>query len=207
VFCDFVKGIARPEIADLFRVAFGSVMVGFSNYTYESSLGSRPGPGKPLIEKADVHSTILRKLSDMVSDIRWMKARGDSLPSVGGEVYNLDFMESPDVLPPCTVDLVVTFPPYVNNYHYVRNPRPQLFWLSLVSSPKELRRLEEANFGKYWQTVRDHEPLDLQFDHPELCRTLVRLRQTRTDKGAYGGLGGPTMSRSISTTVSAFVAS
>jgi hypothetical protein len=188
-FLDFVEHIPHPESADLFRMAFGSVMVSFSNYTYEPSLGSRPGAGKPLIEKADVHSTILRKLSEMVSDIRWIKERVESLPTVGGQVYNLNFLESDDVLPPCSVDIAVTSPPYMNNYHYVRNTRPQLFWLSLVASPKELRRLEEANFGKYWQTVRDSEPLDLQFDHPELCSTLVRLRQTRTDKGPYGGPG------------------
>src|SRR5574341_2653282 len=64
-FLDFVEGIPHPEIAELFRVAFGSVMVSFSNYTYEPSLGSRPGAGKPLIDKADVHSTILGKLSEM----------------------------------------------------------------------------------------------------------------------------------------------
>jgi hypothetical protein len=189
VFLDFVERLPHPEIDDLFRVAFGSVMVSFSNYTYEPSLGSRPGAGKPLIEKADVHSTIMRKLSEMVSDIRWIKERVDSLPSVGGQVYHLDFLESQDVLPPCTVDFVVTSPPYMNNYHYVRNTRPQLFWLSLVSSPKELRQLEEANFGKYWQTVRSNEALDLKFDHPELSRTLARLRQTRTEKGPYGGPG------------------
>jgi len=77
----------------------------------------------------------------------------------------------------------------MNNYHYVRNTRPQLFWLSLVSSPKELRQLEEANFGKYWQTVRNSKPLELNFDHPELSRTLARLRQTRREKGPYGGPG------------------
>lgn len=66
-FLDFVERVPHPEIADLFRVAFGSVMVSFSNYTYEPSLGSRPGAGKPLIEKADVHSTILRKLSDSLA--------------------------------------------------------------------------------------------------------------------------------------------
>lgn len=188
-FLDFVEGISHPEIADLFRVAFGSVMVSFSNYTYEPSLGSRPGAGKPLIEKADVHSTILRKLTEMVADIRWIKERVESLPSVRGQVYNLDFLESEDELPSCSVDFMVTSPPYMNNYHYVRNTRPQLFWLSLVSSSKELRQLEEANFGKYWQTVRDSEPLNLKFDNPELSSTLARLRQTRLDKGPYGGPG------------------
>jgi hypothetical protein len=189
VFLDFVERIPHPEITDLFRVAFGSVMVSFSNYTYEPSLSSRPGAGKSLIERADVHSTILRKLSEMVSDIRWIKERVENLPSVGGQVYHQDFLESQDVLSPCTVDFVVTSPPYMNNYHYVRNSRPQLFWLSLVSSPKEVRRLEEANLGKYWQTVRDSEGLDLKFDHPELSSTPARLRQTRTEEGPYGGPG------------------
>lgn len=188
-FLDFVERIPHREIADLFRVAFGSVMVSFSNYTYEPSLGSRPGAGKPLIEKADVRPIILGKLSQMVSDIRWIKERVGSPPSLRGEIHNLDFLESKDVVPPCSVDLAVTSPPYMNNYHYVRNTRPQLFWLSIVSSPKELRRLEEANFGKYWQTVRDGKPLDLDFDHPELSKTLAGLRQARTEKGAYGGPG------------------
>ena len=165
-------------------------MVSFSNYTYEPSLGSRPGAGKPLIEKADVHSVILGKLSEMVSDIRWIKGRlGNTRCQEAGQVYNRDFLESMDVLPPCSVDLMVTSPPYMNNYHYVRNTRPQLFWLSLVSSRKELRKLEEANFGKYWQTVRDSKPVDLNFDHPELSRALVALRRTREEKGAYGGPG------------------
>jgi hypothetical protein len=104
VLLDFVERIPYPEIADLFRVAFGSVMVSFSNYTYEPSLGSRPGAGKPLIENADVHSAIARKLSEMVSDICWVKERVGSLRSVEGQVYNLDFLASEDVLPPGSVD-------------------------------------------------------------------------------------------------------
>jgi hypothetical protein len=188
-FLDFVERIPHPEVAGLFRVAFGAVMVSFSNYTYEPSLGSRPGAGKPLIEKADVHSTIARKLSEIVSDIRWVKERVGSLPTVGRQIYNSDFLESENVLLPGSVDLMVTSPPYMNNYHYVRNTRPQLFWLSLVSSPKELRRIEEANLGKYWQTVRGAAPVDLDFDHPQLAKTLSRLRETRTEKGPYGGPG------------------
>ena len=189
-FLDFVKNIPQTEVADLFRVAFGSVMVSFSNYTYEPSLGSRPGAGKPLIDTADVHSTILTKLSEMVSDIKWIKERVGNRPNEAtAQIYNLDFLDSANVLSASSIDLMVTSPPYMNNYHYVRNTRPQLFWLSLISSPKELRKLEEANFGKYWQTVRDSKPLDLDFEHAELSRTLIKLRQTREEKGPYGGPG------------------
>src|SRR3990167_4640910 len=189
-FLDFAESIRHEEIADLFRVAFGSVMVSFSNYTYEPSLSSRPGAGKPLINRADVHSTILTKLSEIVSDIRWVKERVGSRPAEGkAQIHNLDFLDSTNVLASSSIDLMVTSPPYMNNYHYVRNTRPQLFWLSLISSPKELRKLEEANFGKYWQTVRDSKPLTLNFEHTELAHTLVKLRQTREEKGPYGGPG------------------
>lgn len=189
-FLNFLDSIEDPLIADVFRVAFGSVMVRFSNYTYEPSLGSRPAAGKPLIEKADVPSIILGKLHQMVSDICWVKEEIDRLPSLGRwEIHDRDFLTSLLIIHPNSVDLVVTSPPYMNNYHYVRNTRPQLFWLSLISSPSERKTLEEQNFGKYWQTVRDREAVNLQFQHPELARLIDELRNTRRDKGPYGGPG------------------
>ena len=48
------------------------------------------------------------------------------------------------------MDLVVTSPPYLNNYHYNRNTRPQLYWLGLVESTRELKEIEQRNFGKFW---------------------------------------------------------
>ena len=67
---DFIRRIENRAMRDLFSVAFGSVMVRFSNYSYEPSLGSRPGSGKPLIEHADVASAVTEKLRDMLLDIR-----------------------------------------------------------------------------------------------------------------------------------------
>jgi hypothetical protein len=189
-FLDFVNAIPDGDVADVFRLALGSVMVSFSNYTYEPSLSSRPGAGKPLVETADVHNVILAKLHEMISDVRWIKEKLAGLPSVGeGQVHSSNFMEAADLLPARSIDLVVTSPPYMNNYHYVRNTRPQLYWLSLVGSPKDVRYLEETNFGKYWQTVRDREPIELSFEHRELSRTIAKLRRTREEKGSYGGPG------------------
>ena len=51
------------------------------------------------------------------------------------------------------------------------------------------KHLETNNFGQYWQTVRDAEPAALAFEHRGLEEILKQLRQTRTDKGAYGGPG------------------
>lgn len=189
-FFDFVKSIRNPEIADVFRLAFGSVMVSFSNYTYEPSLGSRPGAGKPLIENAGVPAVILAKLSEIIGDIRLFKEEFARRSDLGeGHVYNMDFLHSASVLHPGSVDLMVTSPPYMNNYHYIRNTRPQLFWLSLVSSTADLKDLEMANLGKYWQTVRTAAPIKLNFQHRGLSDALDDIRKTRTDKGPYGGPG------------------
>ena len=64
----FVSGL-HLVVKDLFRVAFGSVMVSFSNYSYEPSLGTRAGAGKPNIDHADVFGTVRRKLLEMQEDI------------------------------------------------------------------------------------------------------------------------------------------
>ena len=125
----------------------------------------------------------------MRTDIAWVQeeTRGKSLGR--GEVIHSDFFQANGRVEPGTVDLMVTSPPYMNNYHYVRNTRPQLYWLSFVSCPSEQKYLETQNFGPYWQNVREAAPVALKFELRELEKTLKRLRETRADKGAYGGPG------------------
>lgn len=187
---EFINSIDSPDIRDLFRLAFGAVMVSFSNYSYEPSLGTRPGAGKPLVEKANVASILLAKLRQMASDIRWIQEElSDRSEHPRCQIFNEDFMDSLRFLPRASVDLMVTSPPYMNNYHYVRNTRPQLFWLGFVHDSSELRKLEQANFGKFWQTVRNAPPVELEFEHQELIGMLEQLRNVRADKGPYGGPG------------------
>ena len=90
-----------------------------------------------------------------------------------------------------SVDLIVTSPPYLNNYHYNRNTRPQLYWLGLVESTRELKEIEQRNFGKFWQTVREQPnvELDPEIADPEIIDTLEELRSKTPEKGTYGGRG------------------
>jgi DNA modification methylase len=186
----FVRSIQQPVISDLFSLAFGSVMVSLSNYSYEPSLSSRPAAGKALQEDAPVSETILTKLRAMKSDVLWCRSELEKFDHVPmGRVIVDTFMNAAEYLAPASVDLVVTSPPYLNNYHYIRNTRPQLFWLGLVKKPSDLKRLEVENFGKYWQTVRDGQSLSLDFDHPELERLLNAIRSINVDRGIYGGVG------------------
>ena len=186
---DYMHGLS-PQIEDIFRVAFASVMVDFSNYSYEPSLGTRPAAGKPLIQDANVEMAVAAKLEDMAADIAELQiesyGRGDGPKQC---VYEHSFFEAEEHIDAESVDLVVTSPPYMNNYHYVRNSRPQLFWSGLIHSPSELKRLETGNFGKFWQTVRAEAAISLIPQLPRLEAEISEIRGINNDRGVYGGSG------------------
>lgn len=187
---ELIHGIKDPTTADIVRIALGAVMVSVSNYSYEPSLGTRTGAGKPLIEDADVTAVLAAKLLDIRNDVAWLQERMFQEGSTARrELHCADFLSLDGQLEVGSVDVMVTSPPYMNNYHYVRNTRPQLFWLSLVAGSNDLRRLEETNFGKFWQTVRDSAPIALQCESRELEGVLSALRKVRSSEGAYGGPG------------------
>lgn len=190
IFHDFLASVEETKVQDLFRLAFASTMVQYSNYSYEPSLSRRVSAGKDEILDYPVEEVLLRKLDVMKEDIRWMQER------IGGEtvsscVVSASFFEFKEHLRPEMADLIITSPPYLNNYHYNRNTRPQLYWLGLVNSPKDLEPIEMSNFGKFWQTVREKEYLGLDFDLPgsDIQNRLAELRKLKPEKGVYGGNG------------------
>lgn len=163
-------------------------MVHFSNYTYEPSLGSRPGAGKPLVENASVEAFVCDKLYEMLYDMTVVTETYGKLwrPRLRG-VYKASYFGSD--LPEGSVSLVVTSPPYMNNYHYVRNTRPQLHWLDLLGSPSALKECEHESFGKFWQTVRQGAPIPLRVPLPQLASKVEDLRSLNVERGPYGGPG------------------
>jgi len=187
---DFIRTIPQRWIADLFRLAFGSVMVSCSNYTYEPSLGTRQAAGKPNIEDAPLAEAISSKVSEMADDIEFVqetlgRKRARPKPLVLQESY----LDGSGVIPEHSVDLLITSPPYLNNYHYIRNTRPQLHWLSLISSQEELRKLEQTSFGKFWQTVRSGPDVELDFSYPEVREAIGLVAKQNPERGEYGGRG------------------
>jgi len=186
----FIDLTGDPKLRDLFLVAFGSVMVRFSNYSYEPSLASRPGCGKPLIETADVAATVISKLHDIARDCRYFQdSAGANAAARTRDVFQASVFDARQHIAPASVDLAITSPPYLNNYHYVRNTRPHLFWLKFIETTAGLKEIEHASFGKFWQTVRAGERIPLQFKMPELEEILFTLSCTNTEKGVYGGQG------------------
>lgn len=187
---DFINDQKEPWIRDVFRLALGTVMVSFSNYSYEPSLGRRVSAGKDEIFEADVANIMKQKLEEMESDIRIHQkylAEHNLRPTF--QVFEQSYMENKNPLSPHSLDLIVTSPPYLNNYHYVRNTRPQLFWLGMVEHSVDLKQLEQSSFGKFWQTVRAGPKIELMVQIPELIQVISALDNMNPDRGVYGGRG------------------
>jgi len=187
---DFIAGQTNVFVRKVLKVALGAVIVGFSNYSYEPSLSTRVAVGKHEIRDADVLKVLSDKLWEMEADISFVQRhmkRFQHKPSAA--VHCRSYLEAASLLPVSSVDALVTSPPYLNNYHYVRNTRPQLYWLDLVSGNGDLKKLEEDSFGRFWQTVRGGPTVELAFNFPELQAVLQCVREQNAEKGVYGGKG------------------
>ena len=187
---DFMETLEAP-VAALFRLAFAATMVGYSNYSYEPSLGRKASVGRPEVEDDDVAGVIAAKLRQMEDDVAWYRGARANSERDDGRVLEESFFEGYSALEEGSVDLLVTSPPYLNNYHYNRNTRPHLYWLGFCCSPRDLKRLETLNFGTYWQNARDEEHIDLDpsIADEEIREAIDAVRARNPDKGVYGGNG------------------
>ncbi len=188
---DFINSIENTTLKDIFRLGLGSVMVSFSNYSYEPSLTRRAAVDKPNIEDANVGLSVSAKLHLMLQDISWLQAHIETLgyrPKT--QLLSKSIFSSLESLGERNfVDLLVTSPPYLNNYHYPRNTRPQLHWLGFTTGTGYNGAREAESFGKFWQTVRDSDPVPLTFKMNELSDLIETIRNRNAEKGCYGGPG------------------
>jgi DNA modification methylase len=188
---DFIDTIEDQQIKDLFRLAFASTMIGYSNYSYEPSLGTRKAAGKEDVIDFPVEERIQKKINEMRDDIIWLKKhlKERHIPEI--RTINDTFFNYRQYLDKASIDLIVTSPPYLNNYHYIRNTRPQLYWLGLVKSPKDQIKLEGSNFGNYWQTVRGKQEINPIFEVPDIdiMERIAQIRTINPERGIYGGSG------------------
>ena len=179
------------QVADIFRLAFASSMVDFSNYSYEPSLGRKVTVGRPEVDDFPVTEALAGKVSQMADDVAWYRRTRVASERRDGLVLEQSFFDGFRNVAEQSVDLLITSPPYLNNYHYNRNTRPHLYWLGFCTAPKDLKRLERLNFGTYWQNARDlgSVELDPSIENDDIKRTLDTVRQKNPEKGIYGGYG------------------
>jgi hypothetical protein len=184
--------IDTPDsLRDLFKAALGAILVKYSQYAYGPSLGRKSLMKIRQPKNGEVGIGYQKKLAEILQDLKWIQStvkpklkREPQHRVILGNVFH-----AMNEIPNREVGLLVTSPPYLNNYHYPRNTRPQLYWLDFVSKPDDLRNLEQDNFGKFWQTVRESEPIDLNFRLDGLEAIIHKISKRNPQKGIYGGRG------------------
>ena len=188
---DFIETLTDASVRNIFRLAFASTMVDYSNYSYEPSLGRKATAGRPDVADSPVFATLTRKLMQMADDVEWYRAARAPSERPGGRLFVESFFDGHRNLAAESVDLVVTSPPYLNNYHYNRNTRPHLYWLGFCSTPDDLKHLEDLNFGTYWQNARDLDTVELSptVDVAVIRDAIAAVRSKNPQKGIYGGNG------------------
>ena len=127
----------------------------------------------------------------MARDSGWYKQRRVGRSRRDGRVFNRSFFNGYAGIRPQSIDILITSPPYLNNYHYNRNTRPHLYWLGFCSRPDDMKHLEEMNFGTYWQNARGEDRVDLDgsIRDREIRDTIDDVRSRNPDRGPYGGNG------------------
>ena len=181
----------NKDISEVVQLAFAATMVDYSNYSYEPSLGRKASAGRPEVTEFPVIETLVEKLAEIACDADWFHDQRVNPEREDATINQISFFEGYREVPQQSVNLMITSPPYMNNYHYNRNTRPHMYWLGFCNSPSELKPLEEQNFGSSWQLARDLDPvpLDPVINDREISDTLRRIREQNPDKGVNGGKG------------------
>lgn len=189
-FMDFINNerMGNEDIANLLKLAFAATMVEYSNYSYEPSLGRKETVGRPAITDFPVFEFIGAKLHEFADDADWFRENRAVHPEEDAVIHRVSFLNHYHWVKEYSANLVLTSPPYMNNYHYNRNTRPQMYWLEFCDSPKQLNALENLNFGTSWQVARSRQliPLDPAIQSLEIHNTLDRIR-TKNPEGNNGG--------------------
>lgn len=163
------------------RLAFGRTLIPVSRLRRSPCLGY----GRPDADEfRDPWEEFQRAISIMADDLRTLgKVRSTWGPS--GHVFHRDARILD--LPPGSVDLAVTSPPYVNGMDYVNNYKLDLAWLGYARSYADLRRLREAmvacdNLGR--TAVRPHLATD-DVEDAWLREILQQIRRNVNRKQSY----------------------
>lgn len=145
--------------------------------------GPEVGVGKP---KSDVPvvSSWLFEIEKMCKDLKLVVGR--SFPE--SHVYWGDARDISRIIPPNSVDAVITSPPYPNEKDYSRTTRLESVILGFIKSKEELRGMKKKFVRSNTRSVY-HEDDDDKWiaNHPEILRLAESIEKRRIELGKNSG--------------------
>lgn len=145
--------------------------------------GPEVGVGKPK-QDVPVIASWLSEIHKMVSDLR--QVSGNHYQD--SQVYLADARKISGVIPPKSVDAVITSPPYPNEKDYTRTTRLESVLLGFISNKQQLRELKQhlvrSNTRNVYKTDDDDRWVA---EHPEIQRIADSIESRRVALGKTSG--------------------
>jgi len=139
------------------------------------------GPIKP---DAEVVAPWLDTVRTMAADLQ-LHGAGVDVPAV---VHCADARALSEVLPPASVDVVITSPPYPNEKDYTRTTRLESVLLGFVTDKAQLRRLKQGLIRSNTRGVyRDDDDDGWVNGHQEIQRIAEAIEARRIELGKTSG--------------------
>lgn len=145
--------------------------------------GPEVGVGKPKVDAPVIYSW-LAKIGDMANDLRSVTSRNHA----STQVYFADARCLDAVLPPRSVDAIITSPTYPNEKDYTRITRLESVILGFIKTRTDLQVLKKAlirsNTRNVYKTDDDDKWIK---DHPEIERIADAIEKRRIELGKTSG--------------------
>lgn len=145
--------------------------------------GPEVGVGKIKLD-APVVSAWLNKVRSMADDL----SRHIIEHHANSRVVLADARQIDTVLPPCSIDAVITSPPYPNEKDYTRTTRLESVILGLISGKEELRALKKSLIRSNTRNVFKGDDDDSWIsNHPEILEISDAIERRRIELGKTSG--------------------
>lgn len=145
--------------------------------------GPEVGVGKPKVD-APVISAWLEEISQMADDLRSVVGR----PHANTQALLADARFLDTVLPPNSVDAVITSPPYPNEKDYTRITRLESVVLGFIGNKADLRTLKKGLLRSNTRNVYKGDDDDqLIEEHPEIQQIADAIEKRRIELGKTSG--------------------
>jgi DNA modification methylase len=180
VLIDTLKELHDDRFTNHERLALAAALVnGISNLHFGPEVGV--GPAKP---DAPVVSLWLDGIRAMAQDLENLPQK----PRTKTAIHQADAREVARVLPPRSVDAVITSPPYPNEKDYTRTTRLESVLLGFIKSKDDLRSLKRSLIRSNTRGVFKADTDDaIVSGHAEIERIAAAIEKRRIELNKDSG--------------------
>jgi hypothetical protein len=180
VLLETLRGNRDPRLAAHEHLALAKVLVNeVSNLHFGPEIGV--GPAKP---DAAVVDPWLRAVKTIAADLRHLRQR----EATSAIIHQADARDLTALLPPGSIDAVITSPPYPNEKDYTRTTRLESVLLGFIQSKDDLRRLKHSMVRSNTRSVYKSDTDDRLVEGcDEIQRIAESIEQRRIQLGKTSG--------------------